>query len=181
MATFPATVFATQTQVTVNWTASGAPWTQGFDISFYGTAFDGSPIAFDENFDPVAATVVYNTWSSPIAPSVQLNTNGDGTGIAYSATFALPASASGCTLAAIVSASADPESELYAGWGGSNVGYGDAFFTALDPVSLATSIAVVSPAYGDRFAVGGAMEVRARGVGLLASDLVTATIMNLDS
>ena len=181
MDAFPATVVATQTLIQVNWTASGAPWTQGYDISFYGVAFDGSPIAFDENFDPVAATVVFNTFTSPISPSVLLNTNGDGTGVAYSASFALPASASGCTLAPIVTASADPAGALAAEWGGSNAGYGDAFFFAQDPASLATDLTVTAPAYGASVAVGGALTVSWTGKGLLPTDQLTATVMNLDT
>jgi hypothetical protein len=69
MDAFPATVVATQTLIQVNWTASGAPWTQGFDIAFYGTSFNGAAIGVDaDTLTPAPLELRYNSWTHRTHP-----------------------------------------------------------------------------------------------------------------
>lgn len=178
----PAQIIAGETLLTVNWTAQGVPWTQGFDIHFQGLDFNYNAVpALDSQGALVGLQVVGIPPSSPVSSAVHLNTNQDGTGVAYSASFTLPSNASGCILYPVVTATVDPASYLGQLWSGTNVGYGDAVFTALDPVSLSTSITLISPAYQSLAQPEGSLALAWSGVGLKSSDTLYLTVVNLDS
>ena len=180
----PALVVAGATSIVVNWTVSGVPWTQGFDISFWGSDFNGFdvPVYDDEGNEIVSTSIYYNNFTNPIAPAVAVGFDADGASfVAYSAVFPMPRSASGCSLFPVVTASAGPESDEYLAWGGSNYDVGDTNFTVIDPLSLTTSIAVTAPAYNSRVDVGGVLTISWKGTNLLPTDKLAVVLTDPDT
>ena len=89
----PLTFLAGATPLEVNWTVTGVPWTMLYSIEFFGRAFDYS--AVPSNPSDQASHVWFE---QSVAPLVQFNAYGFGTGYTFSIVRNVPPRAAGSTL-----------------------------------------------------------------------------------
>jgi len=172
---FPSLVFAEQTNITLNWTATKAPLDQAWDFTYSG--MNMMNYEYYPTYDPVTGAITAEI--TPVPPTsplrdagVLFNVNQDGTGVQYSYTYTMPRLASACSVKVSLYATGTPDVGM---------GWGDYEFSVIDPNKLNTSIAISKPTYNQKFKIGDTVTIEFSGKNLLASDTIYLKLMNTDT